>query len=143
MENANHCQALRDAIKASGLTYAELAERAGYTRGYRAIWPYVSGSRPMGDRVRERLEQALGLHQGALIGRRESGRAAFLRALRSFLATPHGGTCDKRERLALTAVLPHFSAPPSNDALYLIVIALRLPRVPEANVPESIRSSKS
>ena len=99
MGKANQNTALREAIRKSGLSYAEVAERAGYEQGYRAIWPYATGRRPLGDRVREKLELALGLPPGGLLGVEPSRPAkSVVEAYRSFLQTPQGRSARQIER---------------------------------------------
>jgi hypothetical protein len=112
---------LKAAIADSGLTVSEVARRAGYRRGYKELHPYLTGQRPLGERVQERLTLALGLPHDYF-----GPVADAASVLRAFLESPHGADATTNEREAMRKVLPHLENP-SVAMFRILLFALRTP----------------
>lgn len=121
MKKPSQNELLKAAIDDSGLTVTEVAARAGYARGYKEIYPYLTGERVMGPKVQERLTRALLLPPDYF----DPLRPAAVE-LRSFLASAEGKAISQREREALRKILPYLSGP-SAENFRLLVFVLRSP----------------
>jgi transcriptional regulator with XRE-family HTH domain len=110
---------LRAAIVKSGLTVTEVAKRAGYRRGYKEIYPYLTGERPLGPKVAARLARALNLPPDAF----HPTPAATI-ALQDWFASPLGASTNNLEREALRQGLAYLAAP-CEDSFRIFLYALR------------------